>query len=201
MSSPTQALRAFFPDACSLIAVSGPSDLESVVRGHVPDGDGWSHDIALEALRSYRPMWPRTEFDPGHFTASGFVVSPDEGSLLLIHHEKLDRWLQPGGHIEAGDATVEAAVRREVFEETGVGELRRVDANLVRIDAHEIPERQSEPAHLHIDLGLGFQAERREIGPIDEVIEARWVRFDDLGMYDIDAALLAGAQAVRLAIM
>ncbi len=187
--------------AGKLAPMSGPCDLEGLVRGHVPDGDGWSHDIALEALRSYRPMWPRTEFDPGHFTASGFVVSPDEGSLLLIHHEKLDRWLQPGGHIEAGDATVEAAVRREVLEETGIGDLRRVGAALVRIDAHEIPERGGEPAHLHLDLGLGFQADSHEIGPVDEVIDARWVAFDDLEMYDIDASLQAGAQAVRRAIM
>ncbi|MGB5566420.1 MAG: hypothetical protein WBN93_08820, partial [Acidimicrobiia bacterium] len=28
----------------------------------------------------------RDRFDPGHFTASGFVVSPDGSSLLLIHH-------------------------------------------------------------------------------------------------------------------
>ena len=34
----------------------------------------------------------------------------------------------------------------------------------------------------------------------DEVVDARWVFFDDLGMYDIDAALQAGARAVRLVV-
>jgi 8-oxo-dGTP pyrophosphatase MutT (NUDIX family) len=142
-------------------------------------------------------MWPRSEFEPGHFTASGFVVSPDGDALLLIHHAKLGRWLQPGGHIEAYDATVEAAARREVSEETGIGELDIVGAALVRIDAHEIPARGSEPAHVHIDLGVGFRAVHHQIGPISEVIDARWVAFGDLESYDIDDALRAGAEAVR----
>ncbi len=180
--------------------MAGPSDLEALVRGYVPDGDGWSHGLALGVLEGERPMWPRTEFEPGHFTASAFVVSPDGGSLLLIHHSKLDRWLQPGGHIEASDTSVEAAARREVLEETGVGLMHRIGASLVRIDVHEIPQRGREPVHQHLDLGLGFHAESDNIGPIEEVIEARWVDFDDLASYGIDDALDAGAAAVRLAV-
>jgi 8-oxo-dGTP pyrophosphatase MutT (NUDIX family) len=174
------------------------SDLEALVRGYVPDGDEASVELALAVLGNDRPMWLRTEFDPGHFTASGFVVSPDGSSLLLIHHGKLDRWLQPGGHIEAEDTTVQAAARREVLEETGVGDLELLGISLVRIDAHEIPQRGREPVHVHIDLGVGFRATSLEIGPLDEVIDARWVPFDALMHYDTDDALRAGAHAVML---
>ena len=177
----------------------GPSDLELLVRSYVPDGDQWSHGLALAALGNDRPMWPRMEFDPGHFTASGFVTSPDGSSLLLIHHSKLNRWLQPGGHFEAEDTTVEVAACREVIEETGVGPLQRLGTSLVCIDAHEIPGRGSEPAHVHIDLGVGFRAASLEIGPLAEVNDARWVRFDALVDYDADDALSAGANAVMLA--
>lgn len=177
--------------------MDGPLDLESVVRSYVPDTDELSHQLAREALETGRPMWPRSEFDPGHFTASGFVLSPDRGSLLLIHHGKLDRWLQPGGHIESEDATVEAAARREVHEETGVRGLELVGTTPMRIDAHEIPGHGSEPAHVHIDLGVGFRATSLRIGPLDEVNAARWVGFDDLLSFDVDDALLAGAEAAR----
>ena len=173
--------------------------LEMLVRSYVPDGDERSWELALSVLESDRPMWPRSEFDPGHFTASGFVISPDRDALLLIHHGKLDRWLQPGGHIENHDTTIEAAARREVQEETGVGNLQLVGTALIRIDAHEIPERGSEPGHVHIDLGVGFRATSFEIGPLDEVLDAKWVRFDELARYDVDDALEAGASAVRLA--
>ena len=33
----------------------------------------------------------------GHFTGSGLVLSPDGEWVLLLHHSKLHRWLQPGG--------------------------------------------------------------------------------------------------------
>jgi hypothetical protein len=35
---------------------------------------------------------------PGHITGSAWVLSPDRQKVLLVHHAKLDRWLQPGGH-------------------------------------------------------------------------------------------------------
>jgi len=174
----------------------GPADIGSTVRGYRPDGDASSHQIALDALDTGRPMWPRTEFDPGHFTASGFVVSPDGTSVLLIHHGKLDRWLQPGGHIEADDATVEHAVRREVSEETGVCDIERLGPSLVRVDAHAIPARGSEPEHTHIDLAMGFRAGSDAIGPLDEVIDARWVRFGDLDRYDVDIGVRSGVRAL-----
>ncbi len=180
--------------------MDGPADLEALVRGYAPRGDEASHDFALGVLGNERPMWPRSEFEPGHFTASAFVVSPDEASLLLIHHAKLARWLQPGGHIEHHDATVEAAARREVLEETGLGKLRVLGTGLIRIDVHEIPERSSEPKHMHLDLGLGFQATHGVIGPITEVLDARWVAFENLDSYEVDFALSAGAKQVREAV-
>ena len=144
-------------------------------------------------------MWPRTEFDPGHFTASGFVISPDGDSVLLIHHGKLDRWLQPGGHIEAEDMSVEIAARREVIEETGINGLRHVGPGLLRIDAHGIPERGREPHNVPIDPGIGFRALSPGIGPLDGVLDAKWVRFGALARCDVDDALEAGANAVRRA--
>lgn len=175
----------------------GPIDIAATVLAYAPDGDRGSYEVALDALRTGRAMWPRSEFDPGHFTASGFIASPDAEAVLLIHHGKLDRWLQPGGHIEADDATVEDAVRREVFEETGIGGLERVGTSLVRIDAHIIPERGSEPEHTHIDLAMGFIAPSDAIGPLDEVKDARWVPFDGLGSYGVDIGVLGGVRALR----
>ena len=48
---------------------------------------------------------------------SGYLV--EDGKVLLVHHRGFDKWVPPGGHIEAGD-TFSDTVAREVFEETGL---------------------------------------------------------------------------------
>lgn len=53
----------------------------------------------------------------GHITASGLVLL--DNNLLLIFHKKLQRYLQPGGHLENDETLVQAA-QREVLEETGI---------------------------------------------------------------------------------
>jgi 8-oxo-dGTP diphosphatase len=53
-----------------------------------------------------------------HFTASA-VVLDDEDRVLLVHHNKLGKWLYPGGHVDENETPAEAAVR-EVVEETGI---------------------------------------------------------------------------------
>ncbi len=176
--------------------MSGPVDLERLVLGYMPHGDERSYRIAVDALASGRPMWPRSEFSPGHFTASGFVSDVAGTAVLLIHHTKLGRWLQPGGHIEPGDATVEAAIRREVAEETSLVGLERLGEGLLHIDAHPIPAHGAEPAHVHIDLTMGFRAVDDRIGSLEEVIDARWVSFDELDAVDSDGAVHRGAAAL-----
>ena len=66
----------------------------------------------------------RKQFEPGHFTASAFVLHPTEPSILLIKHRKLGLWLQPGGHLQPEDTSAEHAARRELEEETGLQAYR-----------------------------------------------------------------------------
>lgn len=86
----------------------------------------------------------------GHFTGSSWLVSQDGERVLLMHHRKLDRWLQPGGHAD-GDADLASVALREAMEETGVADLR-VDAGVFDLDRHRIPARGEEPEHWHYDV-------------------------------------------------
>lgn len=111
---------------------------------------------------------------PGHITASAWIVDKERRSALLIHHRKLDRWLQPGGHIE-NDASVLDAARREVAEETG---LKSVDVYLEEIfdlDIHPIPARKDEPEHLHYDVRFLFVADPgQSLELSEESHDLRW---------------------------
>ncbi len=117
-----------------------------------------------------------------HVTGSGFVVSPCRSFTLLMHHAKLDRWLQPGGHCD-GDPDVAGVAAREVFEETGL-RARLLSRRLFDIDIHEIPARGDAPAHFHYDLRFLFEAD--PANPLlgnEESHDLRWVALEDLPRY------------------
>ncbi len=87
-----------------------------------------------------------------------FVVR--NGTVLLHFHEKLGRWLPPGGHIEPNEIPDDAA-HREVFEETGIA-ITLVGDQLNTIEIAGQPRQCCRPAgmqlatirpgHEHIDL-------------------------------------------------
>ena len=54
----------------------------------------------------------------GHITGSAVVARSDGSAFLLVHHRKLDRWLQPGGHCDPMDGGVLGTALREAQEET-----------------------------------------------------------------------------------
>ncbi len=115
----------------------------------------------------------------GHVTTSGFLVNDNGESLLLIHHRKLDRFLQPGGHLE-DDPTLLASALREIREEVGLQEealtLCQPDHLPCDIDPHRIPARGEQPEHWHFDFRYLFRVRPgAEIAcQADEVAGADW---------------------------
>jgi 8-oxo-dGTP pyrophosphatase MutT (NUDIX family) len=100
-------------------------------------------------LRSHSDVFQRSHAS-AHFTGSAWLVSGDGERVLLMHHRKLDRWLQPGGHAD-GDPDLAAVALREAQEETGVPGLH-VAGDIFDIDRHRIPLRGAEPEHWHYDV-------------------------------------------------
>jgi 8-oxo-dGTP pyrophosphatase MutT (NUDIX family) len=98
-----------------------------------------------------------------HYTASVFIFTNQlPAKVLLIHHKKFNKWMQPGGHQEEYENPVEAAIR-EVKEETGL-DITPYLANSHPIDDHAslipqpaylleclIPKHGKEPEHYHLE--------------------------------------------------
>jgi 8-oxo-dGTP pyrophosphatase MutT (NUDIX family) len=90
-------------------------------------------------------------------------MAEDGSAVLLLHHNKLHRWLQPGGHGDPGETRGEQVASREVAEETGL--TPRLHSSAPRpfdVDIHEIPARKLDPPHEHLDLRYLFTADPRE---------------------------------------
>lgn len=61
-----------------------------------------------------------------HLTVSAVILDDALARTVLVFHGKAGVWVQPGGHIEAADASLEAVARREALEETGLAALERI---------------------------------------------------------------------------
>jgi 8-oxo-dGTP pyrophosphatase MutT (NUDIX family) len=182
-----------------------PASLDALVRGlraHRPEDAAEGRDVAriLDFVARHPDPFDRT-IGEGHLTGSAFVLSADGRRVLLLHHRKLDRWLQPGGHADPGETSGEAVALREVREETGLEDARlHPDApRPLDVDVHEIPARPGEPAHAHLDLrylvvaGVGELRRAQE-----EAADLRWFGWDELAPLRLDPGLRRGlSKALR----
>ncbi|MBL7851332.1 MAG: NUDIX hydrolase [Cyclobacteriaceae bacterium] len=166
-------------------------------------------EALADAIRKYMTQWPseaetaqryldllvhpdafeRTHL-PGHITGSAFLVDPAFTHTLLVHHAKLNRWLQPGGHAD-GDQYVAGVARREANEETGVMQLDLLQPDIFDLDVHPIPERKDFPAHDHYDVRYLFRASMDEqVVVSEESFDVRWVPLAELERYNAEPSLL-----------
>jgi 8-oxo-dGTP pyrophosphatase MutT (NUDIX family) len=149
------------------------------------DGEARKSQELTRALLDWSPdPFSRKIFNPGHVTCTGVVLSPKRKRVLLVHHNRLDRWLLPGGHCESQDETIAAVAAREVLEETGVI-LAAGAAPLVGIDVHPIPANSREPLHLHHDLIFAFQAKSSSTECSAESREVAWCELEQFDRYNL----------------
>jgi 8-oxo-dGTP pyrophosphatase MutT (NUDIX family) len=134
----------------------------------------------------------------GHLTASALVVDADGAHALLMHHRKLDKWLQMGGHAD-GDPDLAAVALREATEESGIDGLHLTnDAVPVDLDVHRV-EPPGEPPHLHLDVRfLAIAPAGAEPVPNDESHELGWFPLAHLEHHDEDGMRRLAAAARSL---
>ena len=144
----------------------------------------------LELLLRSPDCARREHFEPGHLTGSAWVVNRAGDKVLLLHHAKLNRWLQPGGHAD-GEFNLAAVALREVEEESGLSSLVLLYPGIFDVDIHEIPARANEPAHLHFDVRFVIQADESEPLVLSEESNAlAWVELSKLPTFTKEESVL-----------
>jgi 8-oxo-dGTP pyrophosphatase MutT (NUDIX family) len=180
----------------------GLVSLLDALEAHVADDP--SEADSLAAMRSFvrRHAEPfDREIAEGHLTGSALVVDGAGARTVLVFHRKLRRWLQPGGHAEAGERDGATVALREAREETGLAglTLHPHAPQPLDVDVHVIPARRDEPAHLHLDLRyLVVASSHTELDPAAaEVSDLRWLHWDELHALDLDPSLRRAIRKVR----
>ena len=126
----------------------------------------------------------------GHITGSAWILDEMGSRVLLIHHVKLDKWLQPGGHAD-GETDILKVAMKEALEETGL-ELAPLSSEIFDVDIHTIPTRKEVPEHLHYDIRFAFKC-RDSSGSFAanrEVKSARWIGLDEVAKYNSDISVM-----------
>ena len=141
------------------------------------------------SLLAHPQAFQRTHL-PGHITGSAFIVDTSRQFTLLVHHAKLNRWLQPGGHAD-GETDVVNVALREAREETGVQLLTLVYDTIYDLDIHPIPARADFPGHDHYDVRYLFMASMEEpLVVSEESHDVRWIPLVELERYNDEPSLL-----------
>jgi 8-oxo-dGTP pyrophosphatase MutT (NUDIX family) len=127
-----------------------------------------------------------------HLTASVWIVSKSKPKkTLLLFHNKLQKWVQPGGHVDFAENPVEAAVR-ETREETGI-DISPLLKKIIPIDKENrflpIPEffleenitpYKDQPSHFHLDMMYVAEIDEQEIQIQEkESGDGRWFTLEE----------------------
>jgi 8-oxo-dGTP pyrophosphatase MutT (NUDIX family) len=167
--------------------------LRALVEGHQPASprEAAAKERFLEELSALSAPCDEHEH-PTHVTASGIVVGP-RGTVLHLH-KRLGIWMQPGGHIDAGE-TPDIAARREAMEEIGlVVEHPASGPRLVHLDVHDAAF-----GHTHLDLRyLLIAGDEDPQPPPGESPDVRWCSWDEATAM-ADAALVEALPVARAA--
>jgi ADP-ribose pyrophosphatase YjhB (NUDIX family) len=111
--------------------------------------------------------------EPGQVVAVGAVVVDRAARILLVRRARpptVGTWTIPGGHVESGES-LEAAILREVHEETGLIARLVCPLGVVPITR----EGFAYAIHEFLLVALDDRARSRALVAGDDAAEARWV--------------------------
>lgn len=138
-------------------AVSSIKPFDLLEQLHQADALDWINSDATLC------RWQKPDKPPQHLVVYGVVLSPDAGQVLLVDHHQAQKWLPPGGHVEAGENPA-VTVERELGEE-------------LRLSAHWWPGLSQRPLFVIRTITVGLTAGHTDVtlwyavtAPMDEAL-------------------------------
>jgi 8-oxo-dGTP pyrophosphatase MutT (NUDIX family) len=131
----------------------------------------------LQLLKNSRCFF--RDCTPAHFTASAWLINKTGDKSLLLHHRKLNLWLQPGGHAD-GDTDLLAVAIKEAQEESGIEAIVPVYPDIFDLDIHAVGTAGAPDYLEHYDVRFLLQVQSDEalVGNA-ESLDLKWLGIDD----------------------
>ena len=145
----------------------------------------------LKFLKEQKNPFAR-ETEIGHFTGSAFLLNSNKTKFLLMHHKKLDRWLQPGGHCD-GDENVLAVSIKEAREESGIDLIAPIHSSIFDIDIHLVPKNHRDETHYHYDVRFLLHTVNNDhLVKNSESNDLKWVNtnIDDVMEFEVEHSII-----------
>lgn len=160
-------------------------DLRQQIEAFVPGNAQEEADKSLLLERLEEADIFTRENRAGHFTASGWVVSPDRKKVLMVYHNIYRSWSWMGGHAD-GEEDLLAVAQREIREESGIRELKLLipgifSLELLTVDGHQ-KRGKYVSSHLHLNVTYLFEADPDQdlaVKP-DENSGVQWIPVEKL---------------------
>ena len=113
-----------------------------------------------------------------------------------MHHAKINKWLQPGGHAD-GETNIAKVALKEAEEETGLLNLK-IFPEIFDIDIHTIAARKEVPEHLHYDIRFLIMADEAELFQIsNESTDIQWIRLNEIEKYNNEESILRMVNKIK----
>ncbi len=157
--------------------------LTEILNAFEPRSPEEASDVErIRQLASQGDPWPRSL--PLHVTGSAVVVHPPTRRVLLRWHQRMQAWLQVGGHGDPGESDPYEVAVREAEEETGLPDLRPwpdpAQPTLVQVAIVPVPASKREPAHEHADFRYGLATAQPDTAtPESPSARLRWLDLDE----------------------
>jgi 8-oxo-dGTP pyrophosphatase MutT (NUDIX family) len=149
-----------------------------------PDPDQTAlRERMLAFVAEHGPSAADRDLRVGHLTGSALLLDHTRTHVLLTLHPFIGAWVQLGGHVEPGDASMAQAAAREALEESGISGIT-LDPAPLGIDWHPVRCKDSRggrnPSE-HLDLTwLAIAPAGAQHVRSDESLDLAWFPLDAL---------------------
>jgi 8-oxo-dGTP pyrophosphatase MutT (NUDIX family) len=160
-----------------------------LLHGYHPHGQDETADVERVRALAGAGGDPWSRALPLHLTASGLIVHPDSGRVLLRWHQRQQAWLQVGGHADPGETDALSIALREAREETALEDLVPwPDGAIRQVVIVPVPAGGREQAHEHADVRFVLATRNPDAARAEQPgAPLRWVALGEAGALTSEA--------------